>query len=103
MAKYLNLKVLVPEWIWERWTWVMYLIINWDIKQLAERIKVRPDERFYKVVDKHMRAYLEENKMPPDEIAPAILNLADDYMAGRPMNLRAGDYIAIQNYLRQSK
>lgn len=94
---------IVPEWIIERWILVAYLIINWRVKDLAERIQVRPEKGFYEVVAKHLRAYVQEGVMPPDDIAPAILNIADDYMAGRSMNLRAGDYIAIQNHLRRGK
>jgi hypothetical protein len=41
--------------------------------------------------------------MPPTEIAPAIINLVDDYKAGRDMTLRTGDYISLQNYLRKAK
>jgi hypothetical protein len=41
--------------------------------------------------------------MPPEEIAPTIMNLADDFAAGRQMCIRAGDYIAIQNYMRKGK
>ncbi|MFB0546563.1 MAG: hypothetical protein ACETWB_06605 [Anaerolineae bacterium] len=94
---------VVPEWILERWILVAYLIINWRAKELAERIQVRPGKEFYGVVAEHLRAYVQEGVMPPDDIAPAILNLADDYMAGRPMNLRAGDYIAIQNHIRRAR
>jgi hypothetical protein len=94
---------LVPEWILERWILVAYLIINWNIKDLAERIKVKPNRAFYEVVSKHVAAYVKEGVMPPEDIAPAILNLADDFMANKPMNLRAGDYIAIQNHLRRQK
>jgi len=94
---------VVPEWILERWILVAYLIINWRVKDLAERVQVRPERDFYEVVAKHLSAYVQESVMPPEDIAPAILNLADDYMAGRPMNLRAGDYIAIQNHLRRGK
>jgi len=94
---------VVPEWILERWILVAYLIINWRVKDLAERIQVRPERDFYEVAAKHLRAYVQEGVMPPEDVASAILNLADDYMAGRPMNLRAGDYIAIQNHLRRGK
>jgi len=92
---------VVPEWILERWILVAYLIINWRVKELAERIRIRPERDFYEVVAEYVRAYVEKGVMPPEDIAPAILNLADDYMAGRTMNLRAGDYIAIQNHLRR--
>ena len=94
---------VVSDWILERWIVVAYLIINWRAKDLAERIKVGLDKRFYAVVTKHLRAYVEEGVMPPEDIAPAILNIADDYMAGRAMNLRAGDYIAIQNHIRKGR
>ena len=94
---------LVPEWILERWILVAYLIINWNIAGLAERLKVKPNKAFYEVVSKYITAYVKEGVMPPEDIAPAILNLADDYMANKPMNLRAGDYIAIQNHLRRQK
>ena len=31
----------------------------------------------------------------------AILNLADDLMAGRSATLRAGDYVMLQNFARE--
>lgn len=96
-------KFVVPQWVLERWILVAYLIINWRVKDLAERIRGAPNKRFYEVVDKYIRAYVEEGVMPPEDVAPAILNLADDYMAGRPLNLRAGDYISIQNHTRRMK
>lgn len=95
---------IVPEWVLERWMVGWYVIINENIKDLAERIRVRPEKNFYEVVSKHLGAYIQEGVMPPNDIAPAILNIADDYMAGRrPISIRAGDYISIQNYLRGSK
>jgi len=92
---------LVSDWVLERWIVVAYLIINWRVKDLVERIRIRPDKEFYTVVYRHLQAYVNEGVMPPDDIAPAILNLADDYMAGNHLNLRAGDYIAIQNHIRK--
>jgi len=50
-----------------------------------------------------MNAYLHDGKMPPAEIAPAIMNLIDDQKSGRDMALRAGDYISLQNYMRKGK
>lgn len=92
---------IAPEWIWERWMRVAYLIINWKIDRLADLVRTKPDEVFFKVVAEHVNAYVEQGVMPPDDIATAILNVADDYMAGQPLNLRAGDYIALQNHVRQ--
>jgi hypothetical protein len=94
---------VVPDWALPRWIKVAYLIINWNIRDLAERIQVGPQEQFYKVVNKHLQAYVQDGVMPPDDIAPAILNLADDHMAGKELCLRAGDYIAIQNHVRKMK
>lgn len=98
-----RLAFVVPDWVLSRLVRVAYLIINWGVKDLAERIQLRPEDRFYEVMNKHLRAYVQDGVMPPADIAPAILNLADDYMTGREMNLRAGDYIAIQNHLRSIK
>ena len=82
---------LIPDWILERWILVAYLIINWRVKDLAERVQIAPDKRFYAVVAKYMRGYLKDGQMPPDDVAPAILNIADDYMAGATLNLRPGN------------
>ena len=94
---------LVPEWLLERWILVAYLIINWNVKEVVEGVQIRPDKRFYTALARHVTAYVQEGVMPPAEIATAVLNLADDMMANRPMNLRAGDYIAIQNFVRGRK
>jgi hypothetical protein len=63
-------------------------------------MKVKPNVEFYKTVTKYISAYINKNKMPPAQIESAIINLADDFMANRPMNLRAGDYLAIQKFMR---
>jgi hypothetical protein len=84
MEKLDRIAFSVPEWVLERWILVAYLIINWRAKDLADRIQVRPDKRFYEVVAKHLHAYVQEGVMPPDDIAPAVLNLADDYMSSTP-------------------
>ena len=62
---------------------------------------VKPDASFNKAVTSYVKEYVEKGKMPPEAIAPAIMNLADDFASGREMNIRAGDYISIQNYLRK--
>ena len=96
-------KLAIPEWIIKRWCIISYLIINWRIKELVEKIQVEPGMEFYKVASKYLSDYVYNDTMPPDEIAPTILNLAEDFMAGKPVNFRVGDYIAIQNYIRQGK
>ena len=37
---------------------------------------------------------------PPSEIAGAIHNFADDIACGREVVVQAGDYIAINNFIR---
>jgi hypothetical protein len=92
--------VSLPKWLIPRWWEVAYLIVGPLRDEWAELIEIKPDDRFSEVVTELVSAYVEKGKMPPDEIAPAILNLADDLMAGRKMSIRAGDYIAIQSHLR---
>ena len=92
---------VIPEWVFERWILVAYLIVNWRMKNLRNSAQVRPDKVFFGVVAKHLASYIQHGKMPPEDIAAPILNLADDYMSGRKMTLRAGDYIAIQNHIRR--
>jgi methenyltetrahydromethanopterin cyclohydrolase len=65
------------------------------------RAQARVEKLFEELTYKYVRAYMEDGKMPPDEIAPAILNMADDYMSGRQVAIRAGDYIALQNFIRK--
>ena len=96
-------RLLVPEWIAKRWCVVCYLIINWRISDLVKQIQIEPDSRFYKVAAEYLYEYAINNKMPPAEIAPAILNIAEDFIAGKPVQFRAGDYIQIQNFARKMK
>ena len=95
--------VLWPKIILPRWILVAYLLVNWRMKDLAENLKFHPSKEFYDTVAHHLGAYLVKDTMPPEEIAVPILNMADDYLANRPMNLKAGDYLAIQNFMRQRR
>lgn len=89
------------ESILDRRIWVYYLIIVEQAAQkFGELLQARPDERFYETFSKHVQAYVKEGKAPPKAIETPVLNAADDYMAGRDITLRAGDYIAVQNYIR---
>ncbi len=93
---------LIPDWILEKWMLVAYLIIYWK-SPWAKGARVKPDKRFYRTFAKHMTAYLRHGTTPPADIAATIMNLADDYMAGKQMTLRAGDYIALQNHVRNQR
>lgn len=98
-----EIRLTIPEWITKRWCVACYLVINWRIRDLVERIKVEPGTEFYQVAAKYLYDYAYNDMMPPEEIAPTIMNLAEDFLAGKPVNFRAGDYIAMQNYIRQGK
>lgn len=100
IEKYL---VRVPDWLVERWWRVAYKIPPMLDARLSELIEIRPDAKFDKAVGGFLRGVLEEGKMPPAEIAPAILNMAEDFVNGREMVIKTGDYIAIQGFLRQGK
>ncbi|HME45503.1 MAG TPA: hypothetical protein VKF36_20600 [Syntrophorhabdales bacterium] len=98
-----NVKFVAVDWIVPFWWKVAYLIINDGIGGIANKFKNPIDAKFNELVTTYLQAYVNENKMPPAEIAPAIMNLADDFAAGREMTIRAGDYIAIQGFMRQGK
>jgi hypothetical protein len=89
------------ESILDRRIWVYYLIIVDKLAhQLGDVIEARPDERFFETFSRHVEAYVKEGKAPPKAIETPVLNAADDYLAGRDVTLRAGDYIAVQNFVR---
>ena len=98
-----GLRITIPEWVTKTWCVACYLIINWRIKDLVERIQFEPGEKFYRVAAEYLYEYAYNDKMPPEDIAPTIMNLAEDFLAGRPVNFRAGDYIALQNHIRTLK
>jgi hypothetical protein len=77
----------------------MYLVIVDDVFN-KNQININITPEFEAVTFRYAQAYLEKGDMPPADIAPAILNMADDLLAGRQVTVRAGDYIAIQNHLR---
>jgi hypothetical protein len=101
MAKWIDIvKVWIPIPIIDRKDWVKYLVlVNWHAKELGNVIKQVPDAAFSKFLDSQVEAYL-DGKQPPTEIQSAVMNIADDYMSGREVTVRAGDYIALQNHFR---
>lgn len=93
----------LPRYILEKWILVAYLIINWRIDTLKDKLKVKPDREFVEVVAKHTTAYIRDGILPPRDIQSSIINMADDMMGRKKVILRAGDYIAIQNHIRAMK
>jgi hypothetical protein len=71
-----------------------------DIVELAEK---ELPENFSKEMGRYVYGYIYENKVPPAEIQQTVFNVAEDFMAGRQVQLRAGDYIAVQKFFRASK
>jgi len=89
------------EIILDRRVWVYYLIIVDKLRhQFDKLLEARPDENFFTTFSKHVEAYAKEGQAPPKAIETAVMNAADDYMAGRDITLRAGDYISVQNFIR---
>ena len=39
----------------------------------------------------------------PEAVAGAVMNIADDMLAGRDVVIRAGDYIALMTHAREQK
>jgi len=93
----------IPEWITKRWCVICYLVINWKIDELVQRVKIEPSTEFYQVAAEYLYEYAYNDKMPPAEIAPAIINIAEDFLAGKRVQFRTGDYIMIQDYIRKNK
>lgn len=89
----------------DRRDWVKYLVIPyWHTKVISENIiEADPGREFNEFIEKQMISYINEKREPPAEIASAIMNLADDYLAGREMTIKAGDYLSIQKYIRGGK
>jgi len=72
-------------------------------RYLGDAISVRYGKEFQPRLEKYLLTYLQKGVKPPAAIAPAILNMADDYLNGKSMNLRPGDHFAIKNYLQKKK
>lgn len=100
MIEFRVTKPALDELLKKRWCLACYLVINWKIKDLVERVNVTIPAEVYKQIGEHLYAYVNEDKMPPVEIAPTILNMAEDFATGKPVQIKAGDYIAIQNFMR---
>ena len=96
------MNVVLHESIWNRKWILMYLVIPDDVFQ-KNQITPNVTPEFEAATFKYAKAYIEKGEMPPADIAPAILNMADDFIAGRQISVRAGDYIAVHNHLRGAK
>ena len=96
-------RVAIPKVIIDRSDWVKYLIVlEWQRRLIDEKaFAAVTSERFNKFLNEQVCAYVLDKKAPPKEIAPAIMNLADDLLSGREPTLRTGDYIQLQKHMRE--
>src|SRR4030042_887791 len=95
-------KVLIPKIIFDRSDWVKYLVVlEFNRKLFKEDLyEAITTDKFNNFVHEHVNAYIQEKKMPPKEIANAIMNISDDIISGREPVIRAGDYLQLQTFLR---
>ena len=100
--KIAKIKWFELESILDRRIWVYYLIILDRLKdRFKDVIEARPDARFFEELNRHVEAFVNDGKAPPEAIASAVMNVADDVLAGREVQLKAGDYIALQGYFKK--
>jgi hypothetical protein len=86
----------------ERIDWVKYKTIpDWHGRIINNVVVSDLGKKFAEVAAEHVNAYIFNKQEPPAEIAGAIINIADDVLNGREPILRAGDYIALQNYTKE--
>lgn len=92
----------IAKEILKRKDWVKYKTIpEWHGRIIDGHILTGDaGKEFNDVVNKYVNDYIFKKKMPPAEIATAIMNIADDYLDNRELVLKAGDYIALQNFVR---
>jgi hypothetical protein len=100
--KYLALRYEFWHEILDRKHWVMYLYPpSFDLRDMKDLLASGRMNPVSSVIEEYTKAYMVEGKEPPMAIAGAIKNFADDIACGREVVVRAGDYIAINNYLRE--
>ena len=94
---------LVEGFIIDRRTWIMYLIIDRLSVDWMKYAQIPPDKKFYMIISGIVDEYMNKGVSPPAEIATAIMNVADDIMAGRDVVFKAGDYVTLQSYVRNQE
>ena len=98
-----EIQVEVDKRFIDRDDWVKYYTLPlWHAKQLGNLVKWIPDDKFNKFLGNQVQSYLNGSE-PPAAIQSAIMNLADDYITGREVTIKAGDFIALQNHFRNPK
>jgi hypothetical protein len=82
---------------------VMYLRIDDLLTHThAELLRTPATEKFFEMVRQQVINQLSGTAVP-QEISPAVMNIADDIAEGREVSIRAGDYISLMSYARANK
>lgn len=76
---------------------------DWQRRIIEGMINIKPSKEFGEFVMEQVNAYVFEKREPPKQIAPAIMNIADDYLNNREVVIRSGDYLSLQSYRRDMK
>jgi hypothetical protein len=90
-------KHLIPWW-WR----VAYKIPAPTGDKWKDVINMKMDDHFNEVVTGYIKDCFADKKLPAD-IETTIYNLSNDLMNGRELTIRTGDYIALQNHIKQKK
>jgi hypothetical protein len=72
-------------------------------RSMEKSLSSQYGEEILQTLEKYLMACLKKGVKPPATIAPTILNMADDYLNGRDLELRPGDHFAIEKYFSRSK
>ncbi len=92
-----NVRIRFDKSVIDRKDWIKYLqVVNWHVEQLGDVITAAPSASFTKYIEAQVQDYLAGKKVSA-RIQPAIMNIADDVLAGRAVTVRAGDYVALQS------
>jgi hypothetical protein len=90
--------VRIDRKIIDRKDWVKYLVlVNWHARKLGDIFEAAADAKFTAFVEDQVQRYM-SGKKPHAAIESAVMNIADDYVCGRNVTLKAGDYIALRNH-----
>jgi len=102
-----RIRVEIPAWIIKKRTDIMYLVIDWwnqvaALEKIKDIVRIEANDKFFEVLTENVNAFINDGKIPPSGIETVVMNVADDILANRTPTLRTGDYIAIQQHIRQN-
>ena len=92
-------RVALPKWL-DDWWWRVAYLRPAPGDAFRKFVDIAPNEQFKTVVQGYLTGYLDKGVTPPADIAPAIMNMADDVLSGREVTLKTGDYVALQMHVQ---